>query len=117
VVAKDREIPETSDYTSINQRGKHTDAQGQNRQLAAARDCSVAGSRAAAGAEDSLWLCPIEDRRGLNSTREGMIQADRIELSLFDRLAAAWKCCGCASMSVCDLRKFTRGSVSQAPGT
>ena len=35
---------------------------------------SVAGSRAAAGVEESLWLCPIEDRRGLDSTREGMIQ-------------------------------------------
>jgi hypothetical protein len=24
--------------------------------------------------KDSLWLCPIEDRRGLDSTREGMVQ-------------------------------------------
>ena len=24
--------------------------------------------------EESLWLCPIEDRRGLDSTREGMVQ-------------------------------------------
>ncbi len=23
--------------------------------------------------EESLWLCPIEDRRGLDSTREGMV--------------------------------------------
>jgi hypothetical protein len=35
---------------------------------------SVAGSKAAAGLEESLWLCPIEDRRGLDSTREGMMQ-------------------------------------------
>jgi hypothetical protein len=40
----------------------------------AAQDGSVAGSRAASGLEDSLWLCPIEDRRGLDSAREGMIQ-------------------------------------------
>jgi hypothetical protein len=31
-------------------------------------------SKAAAGLEDSLWLCPIEDRRGLDSAREGMMQ-------------------------------------------
>jgi hypothetical protein len=24
--------------------------------------------------EEQLWLCPIEDRRGLDSTREGMMQ-------------------------------------------
>jgi hypothetical protein len=28
---------------------------------------------AAAGLEESLWLCPIEDRRPLDSTREGML--------------------------------------------
>jgi hypothetical protein len=33
----------------------------------------TAGSGAAAGLEDGLWLCPIEDRRGLDSAREGMI--------------------------------------------
>ncbi len=25
------------------------------------------------GLEEALWLCPIEDRRGVDSTREGMI--------------------------------------------
>ena len=29
---------------------------------------------ASADLEESLWLSPIEDRRGLDSTREGMIQ-------------------------------------------
>ncbi len=33
----------------------------------------MAGSVAAAGLEESLWLCPIEDRRGLDSDREGML--------------------------------------------
>ena len=27
-----------------------------------------------AGLEESLWLCPIEDRRGLDSAREGMLE-------------------------------------------
>ncbi len=47
---------------------------GKTARLEAAKDGSVAGSRAAAGLEDSLRLCPIEDRRGLDSTREGMMQ-------------------------------------------
>jgi hypothetical protein len=33
---------------------------------------SVAGSLAAGGLEEALWLCPIEDRRRLSSSREGM---------------------------------------------
>ena len=66
--------PETSDYKSIKQRWDHVEAQGATARLEAAKDGSVAGSHAAAGLEDSLWLCPIEDRRGLDSTREGMMQ-------------------------------------------
>jgi hypothetical protein len=27
-----------------------------------------------AGIEESLWLCPIEDRRGVDSLREGMVE-------------------------------------------
>ena len=40
--------------------------------LEAATGGSVAGSRAASGLEEALWLCPIEDRRQLDSSREGM---------------------------------------------
>ena len=53
---------------------EHVEAEDATALLAAANDGSVAGSCAAAGLEDSLWLCPIEDRRGLDSTREGMMQ-------------------------------------------
>ena len=74
VAAKAAETPETSDYTSIKQRVDHVEAQGKTAQLEAADGGSVAGSQAAAGVEESLWLCPIEDRRGLDSSREGMIQ-------------------------------------------
>jgi REP element-mobilizing transposase RayT len=74
VAAKVATTPETSDYTSIKQRLDHVEAQGATTRLEAAKDGGVAGSRAAAGLEDSLWLCPIEDRRGLDSTREGMVQ-------------------------------------------
>jgi hypothetical protein len=39
----------------------------------AERSDSVAGSAAAAGLEESHWLCPIKDRRRLDSPRERMI--------------------------------------------
>ncbi len=35
---------------------------------------SVAGSTASAGLEEAIWLCPIEDRRKLDSSREGMVE-------------------------------------------
>ena len=73
VAAKIAATPETSDYTSIKQRVDHVEAQSKTADLKAAINGSVAGSRAAAGLEESLWLCPIEDRRELDSTREGMI--------------------------------------------
>ena len=73
VAAKIAETPETSDYTSIKRRVDHVEAQGMIAALEAASDGSVAGSQAAAGLEESLWLCPIEDRRELDSPREGMI--------------------------------------------
>jgi hypothetical protein len=74
VAAKVADTPETSDYTSIKQRVDHADARGKTAQLQAAKGGSVAGSQAPAGVEDSLWLCPIEDRRGLDSNREGIMQ-------------------------------------------
>src|SRR5271154_2060785 len=55
-------------------RVEHVEAQGQTAQLEAASGGSVAGSRAAMGLEESLWLCPIEDRRQLDSSREGMLE-------------------------------------------
>jgi hypothetical protein len=46
----------------------HVEAEGKTAQLEAANGGSVAGCEAAAGLEESLWLCPIEDRRGLDSS-------------------------------------------------
>jgi len=54
-------VPETSEYTSIKTRVGHVEDQGQIARLEAVSSGSVAGSRAAAGLEESLWLCPIED--------------------------------------------------------
>jgi REP element-mobilizing transposase RayT len=66
--------PESSRFTSIQQRAAHVESQGRTSDLAAARNGSVSGSSVSSGLEESLWLCPIEDRRGLDSTREGMFQ-------------------------------------------
>jgi hypothetical protein len=74
VAAKIAATPETSEYTSIKQRLDHVEVEGKTAQLEAAKNGSVAGPLAAAGLEEALWLCPIEDRRGLDSTREGMMQ-------------------------------------------
>jgi REP element-mobilizing transposase RayT len=73
VAAGIAQAPETSEYTSYKQRVDHVKAQGRTAELPAAQEGSVAGSQAASGLEESLWLCPIEDRRGLDSAREGMI--------------------------------------------
>jgi REP element-mobilizing transposase RayT len=66
-------VPEASPHTSIKERIEHVEAQDRSDDLRAAGRGSVAGSAAAAGLEESLWLCPIEDRRGLDSSREGMM--------------------------------------------
>jgi hypothetical protein len=52
----------------------HVEAEGKSAQLEAASGGSVAGSEASAGLEESLWLCPIEDRGRLDSSRDGMMQ-------------------------------------------
>ena len=67
-------VPESSAHTSIKARVDHVKDQGRTEDLNAAREGSVAGSAAAAGLEESHWLCPIEDRRRLDSQREGMLE-------------------------------------------
>jgi len=66
-------VPEASPHTSIKTRVEHVKAQKRTRDLQDAKRGSVAGSVASSGLEESLWLCPIEDRRTLDSSREGML--------------------------------------------
>jgi REP element-mobilizing transposase RayT len=68
------EVPEASPHTSITTRVEHVKAQGRTGDMKAAEHGSVAGSNASPGLEESIWLCPIEDRRRLNSSREGMLE-------------------------------------------
>jgi len=84
------EVPEASPHTSITERVEHVKSQGRTSDLKAAEHGSVAvrqahdaavrkahdgaGSGVSAGLEETIWLCPIEDRRRLDSAREGMLE-------------------------------------------
>jgi REP element-mobilizing transposase RayT len=74
VAAGIAKVPETSQHTSIKERVEHVRAQGRTADLKAAKYGSIAGSNASSGLEESHWLCPIEDRRGLEPSREGMFE-------------------------------------------
>jgi REP element-mobilizing transposase RayT len=67
-------VPEAGEHTSIKQRVEHVEELGRVETLQAAESGSVAAQAVSSGLEESLWLCPIEDRRGLDSTREGMTE-------------------------------------------
>ncbi|MDR3634654.1 MAG: hypothetical protein P4L84_12685, partial [Isosphaeraceae bacterium] len=67
-------VPEAGEHTSIKQRVEHVVAQGRVADLKAAQRGSVAGAARSAGLEEALWLCPIEDRRAVDSVREGMLE-------------------------------------------
>ena len=84
-------VPEASAHTSIKQRVEHVTEQGRTEDLKAAQAGSVAGSTAAAGLEEELWLCPVEDRKRLDSSRE--------DFTLPERLARFWRSCRKLSMS------------------
>ncbi len=63
-------VPEASPHTSVSTRIEHGNAQGRASDLKGAEQ----GSNSSAGLEESLWLCPIEDRHKLDSSREGMLE-------------------------------------------
>lgn len=65
--------PEASEHTSVKARVDHVQQQGRVDDLQVATQGSVAGSRASKKLEEALWLIPIEDRRGVDSKREGML--------------------------------------------
>jgi hypothetical protein len=67
-------VPEASPHTSVTARVDHVKTQGRASELKAAQHGSAAGSSASVSLEDSIWLCPIEDRRQLDSTREGILE-------------------------------------------
>ena len=52
---------------SVSTRVEHVKAQGRTEDLQAAAKGSAAPPQASAGLEDSIWLCPIEDRSRLRS--------------------------------------------------
>jgi hypothetical protein len=68
-------LAEDSPHTSIRARVDHCRRKGRIGDLQAARNSSFAGCEATRGLEDdSLWLCPIEDRRQRDANaRAGML--------------------------------------------
>ena len=67
-------VPEASPHQSMRTRVEHVQEQGRSSDLAAATCGSMAGSCASEGLEELFWLCPIEDRRQFDSSREGMLE-------------------------------------------
>lgn len=65
--------PESSPHTSIRERLAHVADQGRIDDVKGAQQSSAAGVARSSGLEDSLWLCPIKDRRAIDSAREGML--------------------------------------------
>jgi Transposase IS200 like len=82
VAAGIAQVPEASERTSVKERVEHVKSQGGTEDLRAARKGSVAGSAASAGLEEAHWLRPIEDRRRIDSTREGMLEGFSLGNSL-----------------------------------
>jgi hypothetical protein len=71
-------------HTSITTRVDRVEAQARTRDPIPAEHGTVAGSKTSTGLEESTWPCPIEDRRRLDSSREGMITVN------FRRLKVGW---------------------------
>ena len=72
--------PEASPHTSVRQRVRKVKQEGKTEMLKAAREGSVAGSKAVGNLESDHWLVPIEDRRvhtgaRPSSPREGMLES------------------------------------------
>jgi hypothetical protein len=67
-------VPEESPHTSITVRVEHVNAQGRAGDLKAAKHWSVAGSNSSKDLEESIWLCPMENRHKLDSSRVGMLE-------------------------------------------
>ena len=65
--------PEASPHTSILERVSHAEEQGRLEDIKAVAQSAAAGVAHSSGLEESLWLCPIEDRRAIDSAREGML--------------------------------------------
>jgi hypothetical protein len=73
VAAGIAKTPEESEHTSIKERVDHVASQGRTDNLCAANRGSVTAIKTSSQLEDDLWLIPIEDRRSIDSTREGML--------------------------------------------
>jgi hypothetical protein len=65
---------EASAHTSIKERVDHVAAQAPTEDLKAARTSSAVASKQASSLEEKVWPGPVEEKRRINSTREGTIE-------------------------------------------
>jgi len=66
--------PEECPHTSCKARVDHVHKLGRESDVQKAEEGSVQASQVSSGLEEQLWLVPIEDRRLLDSQREGMLE-------------------------------------------
>ena len=66
--------PEDSPHTSCKARVDHVHRMGREADVQKADEGSVQAWAVCGGLEEELWLVPIEDRRRLDSVREGMLE-------------------------------------------
>ena len=82
VAAGIAEVPEPASHTAIKVHSEHVQAQGRTEDSKRPLRAVWRARGASAGLEESHWLCPIEDRRRLDSCREGMLGTERVILVL-----------------------------------
>jgi hypothetical protein len=66
--------PGSRPHTSIRARTEHLKARSRAGDVKAAEQGSAAALARLAALAETGWLCPVEDRRGLGSKREGMLE-------------------------------------------
>jgi len=79
VVAGMAATPKASKHTSLGQRLADLAAEGRSKKRKPALGGRTAGQASSSGREKPLWICPIEDRRGRGSHREGMVEGFTLE--------------------------------------
>ena len=104
------EIPEASLHTSIAKRVEHVKAQGRTADVQAAEHGTTMGSTASACLEESIWLCAIEDRRKVDSSREGMLEGFSLGSYLLLAPPHAW-----ASPNPRHVRRSPRSITAASP--
>lgn len=93
VAARSADTPESSLHTSISSRVQNVQKHGRIEDLRKSHHGSITGSNAAQDLEETLWLIPVEDRRRIDSEREGMLAGFTLGnyLQLVEHTGRMWR--------------------------